>query len=228
MTPLVSVIVPLHDGERFLGEALDSIVGQDYGAVEVIVVDDGSTDSGPALAADRNVRLLRQEQRGAGAARNAGVDAARGEILAFLDQDDVWLPAKLRRQVELLTAHPDRICIAQQTYFLEPGATVPAWFGRTELLEYDHAGWAPSCLAVRRTVFERVGRFEESLHHGSDVDWFARASHLKIPIEKPPETLVRRRIHSGNDSASLAAMTEFFTIVRRAAARKRSGTPESS
>jgi glycosyltransferase involved in cell wall biosynthesis len=228
MNPLVSVIVPIHNGERFLGDALDSIAAQDYDAIEVIVVDDGSTDGGPALAAARDVTLLRQEQRGAGTARNAGVGVARGEIFAFLDQDDLWLPSKLRLQVEILTAHPESICIAQQAYFLEPGATVPAWFGKTELLTYDHAGWAPSCLAVRRSVFERVGRFDESLVHGSDVDWFARASHLSIPIEKPAETLVRRRIHKANDSASLAAMTEFFTIVRRAAARKRSGTPEVS
>ncbi len=228
MTPLVSVIVPLYNGIRFVGEALDSIAAQDYGNVEVIVVDDGSTDGSPALATDRGFTLLRQEQRGAGAARNAGVDAARGEILAFLDQDDVWLPAKLRRQVEVLTAHPDAICIAQQTYFLEPGATVPPWFGRTELLQYDHAGWAPSCLAVRRPVFEQVGRFEESLRHGSDVDWFARAAHLKINVEKPEETLVRRRIHNGNDSASLATMTEFFAIARRAMLRNRSNTPEAS
>jgi glycosyltransferase involved in cell wall biosynthesis len=228
MTPLVSVIVPIHNGERFLGEALDSIAAQDYSAIEVIVVDDGSTDGGPALAAARNVRLLRQDQRGAGAARNAGIDVARGEIFAFLDQDDLWLPSKLRLQVEVLTAHPESICIAQQAYFLEAGAAMPAWFGKPELFDNDHAGWAPSCLAVRRPLFERVGRFDESLIHGSDVDWFARASHMNVPIERPGETLVRRRIHKANDSANLAAMTDFFTIVRKAAARKRSGPTEAS
>jgi glycosyltransferase involved in cell wall biosynthesis len=172
--------------------------------------------------AARNIKLLRQDQRGAGAARNAGIDVARGEILAFLDQDDLWLPSKLRLQVEILTAYPESICIAQQAYFLEAGAAMPAWFGKQELFDHDHAGWAPSCLAVRRPLFERVGRFDESLRHGSDVDWFARASHMKVPIEMPAETLVRRRIHKANDSANLAAMTEFFTIVRRAAKRKRS------
>jgi glycosyltransferase involved in cell wall biosynthesis len=229
MNPLVSVIIPIYNGERYLAEALDSVAAQDYDAIETIVVDNGSTDGGPALAAARGITVLHLDQRGAGAARNAGVDRARGEILAFLDQDDVWLPAKLRRQVEMLAAHPDRICIAQQAYFIEPGHEKPAWFGKEHLLHQDHAGWAPSCLAVRRETFERVGRFDESLQHGSDVDWHARASHLGIAVERPPETLVRRRIHDANNSAALAAMTEFFTIVRSAVRRRKSTTtPENA
>ena len=228
MTPLVSVIVPIHNGERFLGEALDSVGAQDYDNVEVIVVDDGSTDGGPSLARARDVVLIRQDQRGAGSARNAGIDLARGEILAFLDQDDVWMPSKLRRQVEVLTTHPESICLAQQTYFLEDGAIAPAWFGKPELLlAADHAGWAPSCLAVRRSTFDRVGRFDARLRHISDVDWFSRAAQIGIPIEIPPETLVRRRIHAANDSGSPMAMQELFTILRGAAARKRSA-PEVS
>ena len=226
MTPLVSVIVPIYNGERFLGEALDSIAAQDYGAVEVIVVDDGSTDSGPALAAARDVVLVRQGRRGVAAARNAGIDRARGGIVAYLDQDDLWLPSKLRRQVEVLTAHPDRICLVQQTYFLEPGVTPPPWFGKRELLAGDHTGWAPSCVAVSRHLIERVGRFDERLLHGSDLDWSARALQMGIATEVVPETLVRQRIHERNDSGTPAAMTEMFTVLRGALARKRS--PEVS
>jgi glycosyltransferase involved in cell wall biosynthesis len=227
MTPLVSVIVPIYNGARFIAEALDSIAAQDYGAIEVIVVDNGSTDDGPRIAVARGVTLLHQEQRGAGAARNAGLEFARGEIVAFLDQDDLWLPAKMCRQVELLTAHPDSICIAQQAYFLAPGMERPKWFARETLLQTDHAGWAPSCLATRRTTFDRVGGFDETMRHASDVDWFARAKELGIAIEMPPETLVHRRIHEQNDSTNLAAMTEFFLVIRAAAARRRSGSTET-
>jgi glycosyltransferase involved in cell wall biosynthesis len=219
--PLVSVIVPLYNGARFLGEALDSIAAQEYDNIEVIVVDNGSTDDGARIAESHGVTLLQCERRGAGAARNAGVDAAHGEIITFLDQDDRWLPAKLRRQLEVLAAHPDSICIANQAYFLAPGVTRPKWFARENLLEADHAGWAPSCLAVRRTTFDRVGRFDESMLHASDVDWFARAKELGIAIELPPETLVHRRVHEQNDSANLAAMTEFFNVIRAASARRR-------
>lgn len=228
MTPLVSVIIPIHNGERFLAEALDSVAAQDYDEVETIVVDDGSTDGGPLLAAAREVTLVRQNQRGVAAARNAGVDLARGEILAFLDQDDLWLPSKLRVQVEILTSYPDSICLVQQSYFLEPGVAPPAWFGRPELLASDHTGWAPSCLAVRRTTFERVGRFDERLQHASDLDWFARATQIGVPIEVTTEMLVRRRIHGSNDSGTPTAMKEIFTVLRGAAARKRSAVPEVS
>jgi len=226
MTPLVSVIVPIHNGERFLGEALDSIAAQDYGSVEIIVVDDGSTDGGAALAAARGVTLIRQEQRGAGTARNTGVANARGEILAFLDQDDLWLPEKLRRQVELLLAHPGSFCLAQQAYFLD-GVERPAWFGKPELLAADHTGWAPSCLAVHKTTFARVGPFDERLLHASDLDWFARAKQSGVAMMTPPETLVRRRIHRANESGRPATMTELFVALRGAAARKRTAADES-
>ena len=149
MTSLISVIVPIHNGERFLGEALDSIAAQDYDAIEVIVVDDGSTDGGPALAAARDVQLLHQEQRGAGAARNAGIAVARGEILAFLAQDDLWLPSKLRLQVEILTAIR-KASASRSSYFLEPGATVPAWFGKRSARPRSRAGLPAVCRAPVR------------------------------------------------------------------------------
>jgi glycosyltransferase involved in cell wall biosynthesis len=222
VTPAISVIVPLHDGERFLGEALDSVAAQDYAAFEIIVIDDGSTDAGPCLAAARGLTVVRQEQRGVAAARNSGVRIARGEILTFLDQDDLWLPSKLRHQVEMLTAHPDCICLTQQTYFLESGAAPPAWFAKPDLLANDHAGWVPSCLGVRKKTFERVGFFDERLRHASDFDWFARATQKAMDIRTCSETLVRRRIHDGNESRHVAAAVELFAALRGAAARSRS------
>jgi glycosyltransferase involved in cell wall biosynthesis len=227
MTPLVSVIVPVYNGARYLGEALDSALAQDYGAVEVIVIDNGSTDDSRAVAAARNVKLLHQERPGAGAARNTGIDASRGEILAFLDQDDVWLPSKLSRQVEFLLANPDRVSLVQQTYFFEAGVEAPVWFGKRELLAADHTGWAPSCIAVRRATWDRVGRYDESLRHASDVDWFARARHLGIQYGTIGETLVRRRIHAENDSGNPAAMKEFYVLLRAQAARKRAAAASS-
>jgi len=222
-TPLVSVILPIHNGARFLAEALESVAAQDYRNIEVIVVDDGSRDDGPAIAERHGATVIRQEQRGVGAARNVGIAASRGEILAFIDQDDLWLPAKLRLQVEALTRSPDAICLTHQQYFFEEGVERPAWFAKPELLEADHAGWAPSCLAVWRATFDRVGRYDASLQHASDSDWVARAKHLDIPFEILPETLVRRRLHRHNDSGQPAVAAELFTTLRRAAARKRSG-----
>ena len=97
--PLVSVIVPVHNGARFLAAALDSVAAQDYGSMEILVVDDGSSDNSAEIAASYRVRLLQQPNRGVAEARNAGVAESSGELLAFLDQDDLWLERKVSRQV---------------------------------------------------------------------------------------------------------------------------------
>src|SRR5271168_2771000 len=106
--PLVSVVVPVFAGERFVGDALDSVAVQTYPHVETIVVDDGSPDRSVEVASSRSgVRVLRERHRGVAAARNAGLAAARGELVAFLDQDDLWRPSKLALQVALLSEHRD-------------------------------------------------------------------------------------------------------------------------
>src|SRR4029079_2498347 len=105
--PLVSVIVPVYNGERYLREALESVFAQTYRAIEVIVVDDGSPDdSGTIGQSFPEVRYIHQTNQGVAAARNNGIEAARGEFFAFLDQDDLWVPEKLNVQVEYFLGHP--------------------------------------------------------------------------------------------------------------------------
>src|SRR4051812_6975653 len=108
-SPLVSVIVPAFNDERYLGEALKSALAQDYANKEIIVVDDGSTDSTPQILStfSREIRVFRQSNGGAPVARNAAIAQARGKYLAFLDADDLWLPQKLSAQITYLEAHPD-------------------------------------------------------------------------------------------------------------------------
>jgi len=107
-TPLVSVIIPAYNATAFLGETLDSVLAQTYPNLEIIVVDDGSTDDTPDLLGsygDR-IRVLRQANSGQATARNHGAREAHGELLAFLDSDDLWDPDKIARQVELLDRFP--------------------------------------------------------------------------------------------------------------------------
>jgi glycosyltransferase involved in cell wall biosynthesis len=108
-TPLVSCIVPVFNGERYLAEALDSVLGQTYRALEVIVVDDGSTDGTPAVVRTfgARVRCVTQPNAGLAAARNRGLAAATAELVAFLDADDLWLPEKIACQMERFRAHPE-------------------------------------------------------------------------------------------------------------------------
>jgi glycosyltransferase involved in cell wall biosynthesis len=222
VTPLVSVIIPIFNGEQFLGETLDSVLAQDYAPLEVLVVDDGSTDAGPDIARARGAEVFRHAGKGVAAARNAAVARSHGNVLTFLDQDDLWLPTKIRRQVEALSAWPDSVSYTRCRYFLQEGSAVPAWFRKPELLERDSDGFLPSCLAMMRHTFELVGAFAEDLTQASDLDWNARARQLGIECLVVPEMLVRQRVHGGNESGNPRSVTEMFEAVRRSAARRRS------
>jgi glycosyltransferase involved in cell wall biosynthesis len=128
--PLVSVIIPVYNGARFLRAALESVLAQTYRNFEVIVVDDGSVDDSGVIAQSfPEVRYIHQTNQGVAAARNHAIEVARGEYFAFLDQDDLWTADKLKLQIAYLLSHPEvGYTLTQQSFFLEPGATLPAWF----------------------------------------------------------------------------------------------------
>jgi glycosyltransferase involved in cell wall biosynthesis len=220
---LVSVIVPVHNGERFLGQALDSILAQDYRPLEVIVVDDGSVDGTAAIARTyEEVRYIYQTNQGHAASRNAGIKVSRGEFVAFLDADDLWAPNKLALQIEHLLAYP-RVgyVIAKQRFFVEPGTSPPPWL-RKELLLDDQVGYLPGTLVVRRIVFEQIGDFDTAYRISCDSDWLARAKDAGIPMSILPDVLLFKRIHSGNQSSDVrGTQSELLSILRRSIARRR-------
>ena len=226
--PLVSVIIPVYNGARYLGAALESVFAQTYREFEVIVVDDGSTDESGVIAQGfRDVRYLQQPNQGVAAARNHGLEAARGEFFAFLDQDDLWTPDKLKLQVEYLLSHPDvGYTLTQQKYFLDPGGTLPAWF-RKELFDSVHPGWVLGTLVVRRTIFEQIGNFATGYSAANDSDWFFRAKAAAIPMAVMPELLLLKRIHDANDSArAKEILSELLKVVKTSLNRQRSIQPE--
>jgi glycosyltransferase involved in cell wall biosynthesis len=206
--PLVTVVVPVHNGERHLADTLESALAQTYGRLEVIVVDDGSTD-GSASVAQRfdQVRLLTQTNQGVAAARNAGVIRGRGSFIAFMDQDDLWMPDKISAQILALLGDPAAgYALTLHRRFVTPGQVRPAWV-QPEWLERDLSGSEPSALLVRRSVFERVGPFNTGFSQASDVDWFFRASELQIKAALVPRALVLRRIHDANNSRLVSKTT---------------------
>ncbi len=226
--PLVSVIIPVYNGARYLGAALESVFAQTYREFEVIVVDDGSTDESGVIAQGfSDVRYLQQTNQGVAAARNHGLEAARGEFFAFLDQDDLWTPDKLKLQVEYLLSHPDvGYTLTQQKYFLDPGGTLPTWF-RKELFDSVHTGWVLGTLVVRRTIFEQVGNFATGYSAANDSDWFFRAKAAGIPMAVMPELLLLKRIHDANDSArAKEILSELLKVVKTSLNRQRSIQPE--
>lgn len=222
--PLVSVIIPVFNGARYLRAALESVFAQTYRPFEVIVVDDGSIDDSGVIAQSfSEVRHIRQENQGVAAARNHGIEAARGEFFAFLDQDDLWTADKLKLQIEYLLNNQDLgYTLTQQQYFLEPGTTLPAWF-RKELLTSVHTGWVLGTLVVRRTVFEQVGKFATGYSAANDSDWFFRAKAAGIPMAVVPELLLLKRIHETNDSArAKEILSELLKVVKSSLDRQRS------
>ena len=226
--PLVSVIIPVYNGGRHLRAALESVFAQSYRPFEVIVVDDGSTDDSSAIAQSfPDVRYIHQQNQGVAAARNNGIEAARGEFFAFLDQDDLWTPEKLKHQIAHMRSNPELgYTLTQQQFFLEPGESLPSWF-RKELFADVHTGWVLGTLVVRRSAFEKIGNFATGYSAASDGDWFFRAKASGIAMAVVPELLLMKRIHGANESArAKEILSELRKVVKSSLDRQRGARPE--
>lgn len=212
---LVSVVVPAYNSGRFIGEAIESVLQQGHRELELLVVDDGSTDDTPEVLAryGSRVTLIRQANAGAAAARNAGMRLARGRYVAFLDADDVWLPGKLAAQLAHLEQHPDvSLCCtwwdlmhpdSSGTYIVhahEPHRNALDGAGYSKLtyadLLLDCEVWT-STVVLRRELLERLGGFNPALRRGQDYDYWLRASRV-TPIHRLDSALALYRMGSGH------------------------------
>jgi glycosyltransferase involved in cell wall biosynthesis len=202
--PLVSVIVPVYNGERFLHAALQSIFEQDYYPLEAIVVNDGSTDTTAAIIKSfPNVTHVGQEHHGAAAARNKGIGVSRGEIITFLDSDDFWPRDRLTFTVRHLRQRPETgYVLGKEMMFVEPGCAVPSWVKVKWLVEPQDAS-NTGVLVVRRETFERIGTFNEDYRAGEDTEWLVRASEAGIPMAQLQQVVLYRRIHGDNLSSRM-------------------------
>jgi glycosyltransferase involved in cell wall biosynthesis len=220
---LVSVIIPVFNGERHLAAAIESVLAQDYPSRELIVVDDGSTD-GTAAIVERYPQAgrLAQPNQGHGVAKNTGLAIASGEMIAFLDADDVWRPSKLRLQVEGLRQNPALgYATCHCRLLLEAGAPWPAWVN-PRYYDSPQPSYLPSALLVRRSVFERIGLFDPGFWHCNDTDWIMRARDAGVLGQLLPEVLYDRRIHAANLSSQTAAVSvESFRLLHASIKRKR-------
>ena len=196
--PLVSVIIPVYNGAKYIAEAIESVCVQNYEPFEIIVVDDGSTDDTPSVVQSfKDIRYMRQENNGCAAARNNGITESRGKLLAFLDADDYWAANKLHVQVGCLLNNPGiGYTLGRQRNFLESGIDRPFWL-REELMLEEHTGFLPT-LVIHRRIFEKVGPFNTNFRISSDVEWFCRVKDAGIPMMVVPEVVLYRRIHSSN------------------------------
>lgn len=195
--PLVSVITPVYNGERYLREALESLFAQDYENFESIVVDDGSEDRTSEIAQSFPVRFERQENQGAAAARNRGISLARGALIAYLDSDDLLPPNKLSVQAGYLAAHPEVGCVLGRQEVMLQGVEEPEWLSR-DLIYGDLDGIPLVSAMVRKEVLDELGGFDPSFGFAEDRDLFVRMREHGVRIEVLPEILVYRRFHGEN------------------------------
>lgn len=210
----MSVVVPTFNRAALLREALESVARQTYTNFEAIVVDDGSTDETREVVAASAVEpvYIYQENQGRGAARNAGVRCARGELVAFLDSDDLWYPDRLARHVEFLARHRDAVFIHGPVDVIDEGGRPDPAAGRRMARLYRKAAGRgfgletllDSCLiftsavTARKSLFDEVGLFDPDFRVREDFEWYLRAAcrHRIDYLEGPPATAYR--IHAGN------------------------------
>ena len=218
--PLVSVVIPVYNGDRFLRDAIDSIRAQSYRPLEIIVVDDGSTDATRAVASHRagEVQYVHQENAGTPAARNTGLRMAQGTLIGFLDADDLWTDRKLASQVPRLMEAP----------------AVEVILGYTEvaaLVAVEDRGRAASRPAplltlgaalVRTSSFRKVGFFDETLRYCDDVDWFLRAKEagLSLRIHDDVVQVYRRHDQNLTNQRDLDRRS-FVSVLKRSLDRRR-------
>ena len=197
---LISVIIPVYNGENYLAEAIKSVLAQTYRPLEVIVVDDGSTDgtSNVVKQLGSNVQYYYQANGGTGSARNRGIGVTKGDFFAFLDADDIWLEDKLMRQMAVFQANPGVDIVfghAKQFYSPELDESI-----RQNI--YIHAeimpAHLPCAMLAKREAFYKVGLFETNWQVGQDVSWYMRALEHNLNMVMLPEVVYKRRLHKTN------------------------------
>lgn len=219
--PLVSVILPVYNGARFIEEAIESIYVQHYHPLEIIVVDDGSTDdTSVVVQSHKNIRYIYQPNQGVAAARNTGIRNSKGELIAFLDADDYWASNKLNVQVDCLLKYP-RIgyTLGMQRNFLEGGIERPFWLKEEHLLK-EHIGFLQT-LVIHRQIFDAVGLFNPDFRISEDVEWFSRVADACIPRMVVPEVVVYRRIHNSNLGYQLKGGNPLWLKALRASVQRK-------
>jgi glycosyltransferase involved in cell wall biosynthesis len=213
----VTAVIPSYNYGRFISDAIVSALSQSYPVSEIIVVDDGSNDNTESIVRSfgNNVELISQPNLGVSAARNRGVACAKGELIAFLDADDIWLPEKIRKQVEVFDSN-DQVGLVHCGYSQFDDLTgeviriqlsgKAGWVAKEHVLfEQPIINVSGSLLMVRRTAFDAVGGFDTRLTNGEDWEFCFRVAR-KYMIGFVPEPLVRYRDHGRNAYRNISEM----------------------
>lgn len=219
-SPLVSVVIPAYNSESHIERALRSVLEQDYRPIEIVVVDDGSSDSTAAVARalDPCIRCVSQPNRGAPAARNRGIQESTGSLIAFLDSDDEWLPGRLAKTVAPLLDNPSLgVCYCLSERVSADGSRLlESDPGRDRLTPwgiYQPEFLTMSAPTVRKEVFDRCGVFDPGLRHYEDHELFVRIAE-QTGIQRVDDVLVLRHVRADSVGESADIDTEVDMLLR--------------
>lgn len=237
--PRVSVVIPVRNGKDYIQEALDSVLRQSFTDLELLLIDDGSTDDDYDRYAlqDERIRVIHLTGNGVSRARNVGMAQSRGEFIAFLDADDVWFPGKLEAQVRYFDAHPDVGVIFGKFIrwpALPDGGFAPASsliqdVAQLSKTEEERSGWLYTRLldgllvgmntaVVRRSVYEAIGGFNESMRQGEDYDFWLKASRI-AQMHSLDGNVALYRIHPASAMHRLSQENQLSILLKMATMR---------
>ncbi|PPS43413.1 glycosyltransferase family 2 protein [Chroococcidiopsis sp. TS-821] len=234
----VTVIIPAYKVEKYIGSAVASVIAQTYPNWELLIVDDGSPDASVAICQqfdDPRIKIIRQANRGVSAARNTGIRHAQGEVIAFLDGDDLWLPQKLEKHLVHLESSPSVGVSFSRSAFIDESSNLLGTFMMPKLknitpsyLLLDSVAGNGSAAVMRREVIEDSAMqgcyFDEQLHHAEDLEYWLRiAIQTSWQIEGIPEALTLYRVHPQGASQNLYKQ---FESLEKVLAKTRTYAPE--
>lgn len=219
---LVSVVMPVYNGARYLAEAIESVLAQAYEPLDLIVVDDGSEDGSAEIARGyrEGLRYVYQENAGTGAARNQGVRIATGSLYSFLDADDRFTPGRLGQQVDALRADPSLEAVfGHVSEFVSPELG-EQYAARLRAPQSDAPARLPGTMLIRAEAFHRVGPWSESVR-AEAVEWLGRAADRGLRSRMLSDVVLERRLHDANKGLQPDAQLEYFRTIRSILDRRR-------
>lgn len=224
---LVSVIMPVKNAEAYLRESIESILSQSYETIELVIVDDGSSDGSLGIASEYADRLVlcSCESRGVWSARNFGVQVASGEYLAFQDADDVAFPDRIKIQMNYLLTNPEMGIVFGSMVEFQGESSGVVNRQVEELKEIKVRANCPGAMLLTRKAFKKVGEFTETWKIAGFIDWYMRALDLGIKVCDLSEVILARRVHQANSTLIEGSILpqEYLQAVRRGLQRRNSG-----
>jgi glycosyltransferase involved in cell wall biosynthesis len=224
---LISVIIPVFNGERYLREAIDSVIAQTWRPIEIIVVDDGSTDGSAAIVHmySEPVRYIPQQHGGLCSALNHGITSATGDVFAFLDSDDFWASEKLQLQMDAIQKSPETdMVFGHVRQFFSPDLDEDS---RKRLLIPSEIlpGYIAGAMLITRKSFFKASYFDSPRERGPFIHWYALAQQNGLTGIMLPDVVLMRRIHSANMGLTGAgSKTDFAHILKEVLDRRRKNT----